>query len=102
MTGAKSLDEIEAEHMRDPAYRSERERTKLAHEVAMRVIGYRAEHKLTQTALARQLGMKQPAIARLEAGDTQPSLGTLARLARELGLEFHIEITSAGAALSAA
>jgi len=37
--------------------------------------------------------MQQPAIARLEAGDHEPSLATLARLARGLGLEFHIDIT---------
>jgi transcriptional regulator with XRE-family HTH domain len=32
-------------------------------------------------------------IARLEAGDHQPSLVTLARLAAGLGMEFHIDIT---------
>jgi transcriptional regulator with XRE-family HTH domain len=37
--------------------------------------------------------MQQPAIARLEAGDHQPSLATLARLAAGLGMEFHIDIT---------
>jgi predicted transcriptional regulator len=36
----------------------------------------------------------QPAIARLEAGDHEPSLATLSRLARVLGLEFHIDITA--------
>ena len=37
--------------------------------------------------------MHQPAIARLEAGDHEPSLTTLARLARGLGVEFHIDVT---------
>ena len=32
-------------------------------------------------------------IARLEAGEHEPSLATLSRLARVLGLEFHIDIT---------
>lgn len=59
----------------------------------MRVIGYRAEHGLSQTAVARMLGMHQPAIARLEAGDHEPSLATLSRLAKVLGVEFHIDIT---------
>jgi len=48
---------------------------------------------LSQSALARRLGMQQPAIASLEAGDHQPSLATLARLAAGLGIEFHIDIT---------
>lgn len=52
-----------------------------------------AVQQLSQTALARILGMHQPAVARLEAGDHEPSLATLSRLARKLGVEFHIDIT---------
>jgi hypothetical protein len=37
--------------------------------------------------------LHQPAIARLEAGDHEPSLATLSRLARVLGIELHIDIT---------
>ena len=59
----------------------------------MRVTGYRIDHGLSQTELARLLGMHQPAIARLEAGDHEPSLATLCRLARTLDVEFHIDIT---------
>jgi ribosome-binding protein aMBF1 (putative translation factor) len=85
----------------DPEYREERERTHLAHEVARRVISYRVEHKLTQTELARMLSMRQPHIARLEAGEHEPSLAMLSRLARVLGLEFHIDITRSAVRLSA-
>jgi ribosome-binding protein aMBF1 (putative translation factor) len=81
--------------LRDPEVHAEYDRTALAHQVATRVIRYRVEHGLSQSALARQLGMQQPAIARLEAGDHEPSLTTLARLARGLGIEFHIEVTPA-------
>lgn len=59
----------------------------------MRVIGYRIEHGLSQTGLARLLSMHQSAIARLEAGDHEPSLATLSWLAKVLGVEFHIDIT---------
>ena len=38
--------------------------------------------------------MHQPAIARLEAGEHEPSLAMLSRLATRLGIEFHIDITS--------
>jgi ribosome-binding protein aMBF1 (putative translation factor) len=89
----KSARQVRAEDLRDPEVRAEYERTALAHAVAMRVIKYRTEQGLSQSALARRLGMQQPAIARLEAGDHQPSLVTLARLAAGLGMEFHIDIT---------
>jgi transcriptional regulator with XRE-family HTH domain len=39
--------------------------------------------------------MKRPAIGQLEAGDREPSLEMLGRLARGLGLEFHIDVTPA-------
>jgi DNA-binding XRE family transcriptional regulator len=89
----RTADEIAAEELRDPAVRYEYERTALANAVAIRVIRYRADNGLSQTALARQLGMSQPAIARLEAGDHEPSLAMLARLARGLGTDFSIDIT---------
>ncbi len=89
----KTASQIAAEELADPEIRREHERTALAHAVAMRVIGYRVDHGLSQTGLARKLGMHQSAIARLEAGDHEPSLATLSRLARKLGVEFHIDIT---------
>lgn len=91
----RSAREVHAEDLADPQIRAEYDRTALAHAVALRVLAYRTEHCLSQSALGRQLGMAQPAIARLEAGDHEPSLATLSRLARGLNLEFHIDITPA-------
>ncbi len=68
----------------------EHERTALVHAVAIRVIGYRVGHGLSQSGLARVLGMHQPAIARREADDREPSLAALAGW-REC-LEYHIDI----------
>jgi ribosome-binding protein aMBF1 (putative translation factor) len=89
----KTAAQIAAEELAGPEIRREHERTALAHAVAMRVIGYRINNGLSQTGLARLLGMHQSAIARLEAGDHEPSLATLSRLARVLEVEFHIDIT---------
>jgi DNA-binding XRE family transcriptional regulator len=89
----RSARQVREEDLRDPEIRAEYDRTALAHAIAMRVIKYRIDHGLSQTALAQQLGMHQPAIARLEAGDHEPSLTTLARIARVLAIEFHIDIT---------
>jgi DNA-binding XRE family transcriptional regulator len=62
-------EEVLAEHLdADPEYRREWERTALARAVAVKVIAYRAEHSLSQTALAKRLKMSQPAVARLESG----------------------------------
>jgi ribosome-binding protein aMBF1 (putative translation factor) len=77
----------------DPVFRLAWERTALARAVALRLAEYRADNGLSQSALARKLGMHQPAIARLEAGDHNPSVETLMRLSQGLGIDFHIDIT---------
>ena len=86
-------EQVLAESLGNPVFRAEWERTALARAVAMRVLRYRIEHLLSQTVLARQLGMQQSAIARLEAGDHTPSLDMLSRLSRGLGIRFRIDIT---------
>jgi ribosome-binding protein aMBF1 (putative translation factor) len=89
----RTADEIRCQDLADDRVNAEHIRTALARAVAMRVLAYRVEHGLSQTALARELGMQQPAVARLEAGDHEPTFSTLERLARGLGIEFHIDIT---------
>lgn len=79
--------------LRDPDFRREWDRTALARAVALRLVEYRADNGLSQTALARKLQMQQPAIARLEAGDHNPSVDALKRLSQGLGIDFHIDIT---------
>jgi predicted transcriptional regulator len=97
----KTAQEILAEQLRDPAFREEWQRTAIARAVANKVVTYRAEHGLSQTQLARKLGVSQPLVARLEAGEHEPTFTTLARLSRQLGLEFHIDITPDSLELSA-
>jgi ribosome-binding protein aMBF1 (putative translation factor) len=90
----RSADEIHDEDMRDLDYRREHERTRIANDVAIKVIQYRADRGLSQTALARKLGMHQANVARLESGDHEPTLSTLAKLSDVLGLDFSVDIKS--------
>jgi DNA-binding XRE family transcriptional regulator len=91
----KTHDEVLAEQLRDPKFRAEWERTAPARAVASKVIAYRAQYRLSQTALARRLGMSQPAVARLERGDHNPTIDTLMRLASALDVEFVLDIAPA-------
>ncbi|MBO0833668.1 MAG: helix-turn-helix transcriptional regulator [Actinobacteria bacterium] len=52
--------------------------------MALAVQRYRAEHGLTQRQLGKLLGMPQSNVARLEGGQRQPTIETLAKLARVL------------------
>jgi transcriptional regulator with XRE-family HTH domain len=68
-------------------------RTAVANQLAIIVIQYRVQHGLTQAALARQLGMRQRVIARLEAGDHEPSIAMLSRLANKFGVTFRLWVS---------
>lgn len=93
LSESKTGDQLLAEDLKAPEVAAELARTAVANQLAILVIQYRVEHGLTQTALARQLGMRQPAIARLEAGDHEPSVAMLARLANKLGVTFRLDLT---------
>lgn len=90
---AVRFEEIIAERCAsDPEFRDYWERTALARAVAIAVIRYRSEHKLSQRALARQMGMPHSQIARLELGEHNPSIDTLQRLAKGLGQRFIVAV----------
>jgi transcriptional regulator with XRE-family HTH domain len=88
--------DIHEQDMRDLEYRREYERTRLANDVAIKVLCYRTEHGLSQSELGRMVGMRQPHIARLESGEHEPSLSTLARLSTALGLDFSVDVKPGG------
>ena len=90
---------IHEQDLSDPDYRAEHERTRLATAVAIRVLRYRTEHELTQTAFGRLVGMPQSHVARLEAGEHEPSLATLVKLSAALDVDFTLEISSSGVRL---
>jgi DNA-binding XRE family transcriptional regulator len=90
-----TLEQLLEEELQDPEFRAEWERLAPARAVALSLVGYRIDHGLTQTALGRLLGISQPAIARLEAGDHLPTLATLLKLTEVLGLDIQIAMTPA-------
>jgi transcriptional regulator with XRE-family HTH domain len=93
----KTNDEVIAEELQDPEFRAEWERTALARAVALAIVRYRGDHGLSQRDLAERLGMKQPQVARLELGESNPSMDTLMRISAQLGIEFTIDVRPAGA-----
>jgi ribosome-binding protein aMBF1 (putative translation factor) len=98
-TAAEVFAEMDAEM--DAQARARWERTALARAVANAVVAYRTAHRLSQGALAAKLGMKRPAISRLELGEHNPSIETLERLASVLGLRFIVDVAPPGRAATA-
>lgn len=92
LSDMKTSEQVLAEELRDPELQREWDRTAVARAVALKVLTYRTEHGFSQRALAKKLDMTQPQLARLEAGEHNPTIDTLARLAQTLDLEFAIDI----------
>jgi transcriptional regulator with XRE-family HTH domain len=86
-------DDVLTEELEDPEFRAEWDRLTVARAVGQCVMRYRLKNSLSQRKLAEILGMKQPQVARLEAGLHDPSFATLRLLADHLGLEFLVDIS---------
>ncbi len=74
------FEQVLEEELREPAFRAEWERLAPARALANRLIGLRVDLGLTQTALAREIGVSPETIRRLEIGEHFPSPRTLARI----------------------
>lgn len=70
------------------AYDAARIRFELGEAVRRR----REELRLTQTQLGELAGLKQPAVARFEAGGTMPTIPLLERLAAALGMSLTVQL----------
>lgn len=55
----------------------------------------RVKNKVSQQELAKKIGMKQPQLAKLETLESVPTLRTLNRYARGLGLKLEVELVPA-------
>ncbi len=81
-------EEVRAELLADPE-------TKAAYdalEPVYQLIRLRIERGLTQAQLAELVGTKQPSIARLERGQSQPRLDFLRKVAAALGAKLEINL----------
>jgi transcriptional regulator with XRE-family HTH domain len=75
-----------------PATRREYERLEPVYRLVSDLIRLRHECGVTQGELARRVGTRQPAIARLEAGRAVPSLDLVCRLADALDADVRVQV----------
>lgn len=66
-----------------------------ARQFAAMPIEYRADHALSQRALAEMLGVSQPRVARMEAGEQNPDFDTIIATVNTLGTEFMFDVAPA-------
>jgi len=88
---ATNYDEFEAELLKKPEIRKEYEALKPKYDMVRILIKRRSKLGLSQTELARIIGTRQPAISRLEKGDSNTTLSTLFRVTEALGLDISLK-----------
>ena len=82
---------LKKELLKDPKVRAEYEKLQPKYAAVSALIEARIKRGLTQEALAKKVRTKQSAIARLEAGNVNPSIGFLQKLAEALGKKLVIQ-----------
>ncbi len=88
----KLMEEIEQEARRaGPKARAGYAAAGATHRLARQVFDLRKAAGLTQRQLAANSGVQQADISRIEAGDANPTLATIAALAYALGAEVALE-----------
>jgi DNA-binding XRE family transcriptional regulator len=65
----KTFNEMLEKDLKDPAFKAEWDRTRVAREVSGLIIRYRIDNSLSQRQLAKHLGLKLRHIQQLEDGD---------------------------------
>jgi len=89
-----NFDEFLKESLKNPKIKAEYNRQQPEFAVINAIIDARAKRGITQEQLAKKLGTKQSAIARLESGRANPSIAFLKKLAQALNSNLQIKFTS--------
>lgn len=80
-----------AEIMNRPGAGAAYEAARIRFELGAAVRSRREELGLTQAQLGERVGLKQPAVARFEAGGTMPTIPMLERMAAALDMRLSVQ-----------
>lgn len=84
--------DLEKELLSDPATKKEFDKLTPRYAVISQLIEARIKNKMTQLDVAKKVGTKQSAIARLESGNVNPSLEFLQKIATALNAKLSISL----------
>jgi len=86
--------DFEAELLNKSGIRKEYDALKPKYDLVRTIIERRNQLQISQTRLARIIGTRQPAISRLEKGDSNTTLNTLLKVAEALDLDIALSVRS--------
>ena len=85
-------EDFETELLHRPGIRKEYDTLKPKYDLVRTIIERRNQLQISQTRLARIIGTRQPAISRLEKGDSNTTLNTLFKVAEALDLDIALSV----------
>jgi len=80
--------------LKNKAVKSEAKKIEYQYQLAKSLIDLRLKHNLSQQAMAKKIGTKQPVISRLETGAEKPSVAMLERIAKALNTNLIIRFSN--------
>ena len=89
----RSWKQLKAELLQYKAVKKEYDKLAPRYEAISELISARIKRGITQKELAQKIGTKQSAIARFEAGNINPSLGFLEKMAEVMGYKLTISLS---------
>lgn len=87
----KTHKEMTKELKKRPGFQNVHAELDFEFQILEALIRARIEKKLTQSELARQIGVAQSALARFESGRTNPTLSFLQKVTHGLGLKITLK-----------
>jgi len=87
--------DLKRKWMQDPAFKAEYDALEDEFALIRALIDARARAGLTQAELAERMGTTQSAIARMEGGRVNPSIGMLRRYAEATGTRLRVRLEEA-------
>jgi ribosome-binding protein aMBF1 (putative translation factor) len=89
----QTFEDFKQKSLKNPQIRAEYDKLGPRFEVINQLIKARNKTGLTQSEVASRMGTKQSALARFEAGNTNPTLDFIQRLAKALGTTITLRIS---------
>lgn len=84
-------DYIKEKMKRDPDFKGRYDLIKEKTAVVKKIIGYRIRHKLSQTQLAKEIGVTQQYISKIEEGEFS-NLDTIENILHHIGYRLKLEV----------
>jgi len=81
-----AFEDVKREALKNPKVRAEYDALSERYALIRRIVSARAQAGLTQQEIAERMGTTQSVIARLEGGKVSPSIDTLYKYAKAIGV----------------